>query len=64
MQIKTKEMTLGKHVNLFQIACDTYGSVRADLSQLCLEAALQCIRTHVDDMDVNSEDHLPKESLN
>ena len=57
-------MTLGKHVNLFQIARDTHGSVRADLSQLCLEAALQYTRTHVDDMDVDSEDHLPEESLN
>ena len=40
LQIKTKDMTLGKNVNLFQIARDTHGYVGADLSQLCLEAAL------------------------
>ncbi len=63
LQIKTKDMTLGKNVNLFQIARDTHGYVGADLSQLCLEAALQCIRTHVVDMDVDSEDPIPEEYL-
>ena len=56
-------MTLGKNVNLFQIERDTHGYVGTDLSQLCLEAALQCIRTHVVDMDVDSEDPITEEYL-
>eukprot|EP00560_Eucampia_antarctica_P008628 CAMPEP_0197826680 /NCGR_PEP_ID=MMETSP1437-20131217/3595_1 /TAXON_ID=49252 ORGANISM="Eucampia antarctica, Strain CCMP1452" /NCGR_SAMPLE_ID=MMETSP1437 /ASSEMBLY_ACC=CAM_ASM_001096 /LENGTH=944 /DNA_ID=CAMNT_0043427213 /DNA_START=40 /DNA_END=2874 /DNA_ORIENTATION=+ len=63
LKIKTKDMQLHEHVDLFQISRDTHGYVGADLSQLCLEAALQCIRSHVDHMDVDSEDPIPEEAL-
>jgi transitional endoplasmic reticulum ATPase len=63
LKIKTKDMKLGSDVNLFQIARDTHGFVGADLQQLTLEAALQCIRSNVGNMDVNSEDPISEEAL-
>lgn len=47
LNIKTKDMMLETDVDLFQIARDTHGFVGADLQQLTLEAALQCIRIAV-----------------
>jgi len=63
LKIKTKDMKLGTDVDLFQIARDTHGYVGADLQQLTLEAALQCIRSHIAEMDVDSEDPIPEEIL-
>ena len=63
LQICTKDMQLDEEVDLFQIARDTHGYVGADLRQLCLEAALQCIRENVDKLDVESEAPIPEEDL-
>lgn len=63
MKIKTKDMKLAPNIDLFQIARDTHGYVGADLQQLTLEAALQCIRSNVENMDVDSEDPIPDEIL-
>lgn len=63
LKIKTKDMKLGGDVDLFQIARDTHGFVGADLQQLTLEAALQCIRSNIENMDVDSEDPIPDEIL-
>ena len=63
LKIKTKDMTMNDSVDLFQIARDTHGYVGADLSQLGLEAALQCIRSNVANFDVDSEDPIPDEAL-
>jgi transitional endoplasmic reticulum ATPase len=63
LKIKTKDMKLAPDVDLFQIARDTHGFVGADLQQLTLEAALQCIRSHIVNIDVDSEDPIPDEVL-
>lgn len=63
LKIKTKDMQLSKDVDLFQIARDTHGYVGADLQQLILEAGIQCIRSHIVDMDVDSEEPIPDEVL-
>lgn len=63
IQIKTKDMKLSPDVDLFQIARDSHGFVGADLSQLSLEAGLQCIRSNVDHLDVDNEDPISEERL-
>ncbi|KAL7559734.1 hypothetical protein ACA910_003317 [Epithemia clementina (nom. ined.)] len=63
LKIKTKDMMLAPDVDLFQIARDTHGYVGADIQQLTLEAALQCIRSNIEHMDVDSEDPVPEEAL-
>jgi len=63
LKIKTKDMQLEANVDLFQIARDTHGFVGADLQQLTLEAALQCIRSNIAKMDVDSEEPIPDETL-
>ena len=63
LKIKTKDMKLGSDVDLFQIARDTHGYVGADIQQLTLEAALQCIRSNIANMDVDSEEAIPEETL-
>lgn len=44
LQIKTRDMRLGKDVDLELLARNSHGYVGADLQQLCMEAALECIR--------------------
>ena len=63
IQIKTKDMQVDSSVDLFQIARDTHGFVGADLSQLSLEAGIQCIRSNVKNFDVDSEEPIPEEAL-
>jgi transitional endoplasmic reticulum ATPase len=63
LKIKTKDMKMAGDIDLFQIARDTHGYVGADLQQLTLEAALQCIRSNVGNMDVDSEEPIPDEIL-
>lgn len=38
-----------------QVAKDTHGFVGADLSQLCMEAALRCIREQMHSIDVDAD---------
>jgi len=63
LKIKTKDMQIEPDVDLFQIARDTHGYVGADLQQLTLEAALQCIRSNIGNFDVDSEDPVPEDVL-
>jgi transitional endoplasmic reticulum ATPase len=63
LKIKTKDMKMSGDIDLFQIARDTHGYVGADLQQLTLEAALQCIRSNVGNMDIDSEEPIPDEML-
>lgn len=44
LQIKTRDMRLADNVDLELLARNTHGYVGADLQQLCMEAALECIR--------------------
>lgn len=62
LRIKTRTMKLDDDVDLIQIAKDTHGFVGADLSQLCMEAALRCIREQMHTIDVDA-DRIPVEVL-
>lgn len=63
LQIKTKDMKTAPDIDLFQIARDTHGFIGADLQQLTLEAALECIRSNVEHFDVDSEEPISEEML-
>jgi transitional endoplasmic reticulum ATPase len=63
LKIKTKDMQLDVDVDLFQIARDTHGYVGADLQQVTMEAALQCIRSNLQNLDIESEEAIPDEDL-
>merc|ERR1719183_1992036 len=55
LQIKTRDMRLGKDVDLDILARGTHGYVGADLQQLCMEAALQCIREKMGVIDFDKD---------
>ena len=55
LQIKTRDMRLGKDVDLEFIARGTHGYVGADLQQLCMEAALECIRSKMGLIDFDAD---------
>lgn len=63
LQIKMKDMKTAPDIDLFQIARDTHGFIGADLQQLTLEAALECIRSNVENFDVDSEEPISDEML-
>lgn len=63
LQIKMKDMKTAPDVDLFQIARDTHGFIGADLQQLTLEAALECIRSNIQNMDVETEEPIPDDVL-
>mmetsp|Transcript_22297 Transcript_22297/g.46874 ORF Transcript_22297/g.46874 Transcript_22297/m.46874 type:complete len:909 (+) Transcript_22297:297-3023(+) len=63
LQIKMKDMKCDPDVDLFQIARDTHGFIGADLQQLSMEAALECIRSNIANMDVDSEEPIPDDVL-
>ena len=48
-------MKLSEDCDLTKIAHDTHGYVGADLTQLCTEAGLQCIREKLDIIDIVDE---------
>ncbi|MCL7037868.1 hypothetical protein MKW94_014430 [Papaver nudicaule] len=52
LRIHTKNMKLAEDVELESIAKDTHGYVGADLAALCTEAALQCIRESMDELNM------------
>jgi len=55
LRIKTRNMKLSPDVDLSTIAKDTHGYVGADLAQLCMEAAFQCIRESMHAIDIDSD---------
>jgi transitional endoplasmic reticulum ATPase len=55
LRIKTRNMKLSKDCDLEQIAKDTHGYVGADIAQLCMEAAFQCIREKMHLIDVDAD---------
>lgn len=62
LQIKTRDMRLGADVDLELLARNTHGYVGADIQQLCMEAALECIRSVVGLIDFD-KDQVDKEIL-
>ena len=55
LQIKTRDMRLDKDVDLEVLARGTHGYVGADLQQLCMEAALECIRSRMGLIDFDKD---------
>eukprot|EP00934_Nitzschia_sp_Nitz4_P005822 Nitzschia sp. Nitz4//scaffold113_size70149//31866//34611//NITZ4_005949-RA/size70149-augustus-gene-0.83-mRNA-1//1//CDS//3329533338//5812//frame0 len=55
LQIKTRDMRLGKDVDLELMARNTHGYVGADIQQLCMEAALECIRSKIGLIDFDKD---------
>lgn len=55
LQIKTRDMRLSANVDLEAIAKGTHGYVGADIQQLCMEAALECIRSKMGYIDFEKE---------
>lgn len=48
-------MKMDSDVDLAALAKDTHGYVGADISQLTMEAALECIRRNMDKLDLDGE---------
>ncbi len=55
-KVHTRHMKLADDVDAHAIAKDTHGYVGADMSQLTMEAALQCIRESVGALDLDAEE--------
>merc|ERR1711957_922994 len=55
LQIKTRDMRLGDDVDLSVYARGTHGYVGADMQQLCMEAALECIREKMGLIDFDKD---------
>mmetsp|Transcript_40102 Transcript_40102/g.45269 ORF Transcript_40102/g.45269 Transcript_40102/m.45269 type:complete len:940 (-) Transcript_40102:241-3060(-) len=55
LQIKTRDMRLSNDVDLDFLARNTHGYVGADLQQLCMEAALECIRSKMGLIDFDKD---------
>ena len=55
LQIKTRDMRMGQDVDLGILAQGSHGFVGADLQQLCMEAALQCIREKMGVIDFDKD---------
>lgn len=56
LRIHTKNMKLSDSVDLEQVSRETHGFVGADVAQLCMEAALQCIREKMDVIDLEDDE--------
>lgn len=55
LQIKTRDMKLGNDVDLEMYARNSHGYVGADIQQLCMEAALECIRSKMGLIDFDKD---------
>jgi len=55
LRIHTKNMKLSEDVDLASVAKSSHGFVGSDLSSLCTEAALQCIREKMDIIDIEDD---------
>mmetsp|Transcript_30995 Transcript_30995/g.70897 ORF Transcript_30995/g.70897 Transcript_30995/m.70897 type:complete len:470 (-) Transcript_30995:59-1468(-) len=55
LKIKTRDMRLDEDVDLDAIAKNIHGYVGADVQQLCMEAALECIRSKMGYIDFDAD---------
>jgi transitional endoplasmic reticulum ATPase len=55
-KVHTRHMKLGDDVSAAKVAAETHGYVGADISQLTMEAALQCIRESMGKIDLDAEE--------
>jgi transitional endoplasmic reticulum ATPase len=63
LKIHSRNMPLGKKVNLKELAAITHGFVGADLSSLAKEAAMILLRRIFPDLKLNEEEPISKEIL-
>jgi len=63
LKIHTRNMPLGKKVNLKELAAITHGFVGADLSSLAKESAMIVLRRIFPDLRLQEEQPIPKETL-
>ena len=56
LHIHTRNMKLSDDIDLESIADMTHGFVGADLAQLCSESAMECIREHLDIIDIEADE--------
>jgi transitional endoplasmic reticulum ATPase len=63
LEIHTRNMPLADDVDLDKLASITHGFVGADLAALCKEAAMNALRRHLPEIDLESE-RIPTEVLN
>ena len=56
LKVHTRHMKLSGDVDLLHIAKSTHGYVGADISQLTMEAALQCIRDSMGALDLEADE--------
>ncbi|MFH1770550.1 MAG: CDC48 family AAA ATPase [archaeon] len=63
LKIHTRNMPLGKNVNLKQMAQVTHGFVGADLAALAKEAAMILLRRILPDLKLDEEESIPQEVL-
>ena len=54
LDIKVRDMKLGDDVDLDNLARESHGFVGADVQQLCMEAALECIREKMPSIDFDA----------
>lgn len=55
LRIHTRNMKLDDDVDFEKIAKETHGFVGADIAQLCVEAAMQCVREKMDLIDIEAD---------
>ncbi|PFH31930.1 cell division protein CDC48AP [Besnoitia besnoiti] len=60
LQKAAANMNLNEDVDLEKIAKDAHGFVGADLAQLCLEAAMQCVRENCQFVDFDKDEIDPE----
>ena len=60
LKIHTRNMKLSGDVDLDAVANETHGYVGADLAALATEAAMQCIRGHMDQIDLDEDTIAPE----
>lgn len=63
LKIHTRNMPLGKDVNLKEVASITHGFVGADLASLAKESAMIVLRRALPDLKYDKEEAIPKEIL-
>ncbi len=63
LKIHTRNMPLGKNVNLKELAAITHGFVGADISSLAKEAAMILLRRVLPELKLKEDEPIPKEVL-
>ena len=63
LRIQTKKQKLADDVDLEALAAQTHGFVGADITAMCMKAAVRCIREHAKGVLDMDEEDIPPEFL-